>query len=184
MDSSSTGSEWTEWLEGWRRLTCETLFQKINARHLQDPLPLPPLNGLTCMVTVTSGIGLEIARKLAESGAHLVMAIVNMNSLMHVIGFVDSQDMNFLTKKNKFSQELHCMTTKPSKEAYNVGTSQQVWDKSLEMVGLPTDVDMILQGKETHCRYGANRDRVLGGSTWCPMDDRAPDAELLFDVNN
>ncbi|KAJ8539243.1 hypothetical protein K7X08_013495 [Anisodus acutangulus] len=365
MDSSSTGLGWTDWLEGWRRLTCETLFQKINARHLEDPLPLPPLNDLTCIVTgATSGIGLEIARQLAESGANLVMAvrntnfahqliqkwqrnvtgstrslsidvfeldlfslesvvefaqewnsrlkplnvlinnagiysigqpqkksedgyethlqvnhlapallsvlllpslqrgspsrIVNVNSLMHIIGSVDSQDMNFLTKKNKFAsrkaysssklaqvmfssmlqkhlpadtkihvlcvepgavrtnvtrdlprilnilyQQMfffmfdaqqgsrsalfaatdvdilkycrklkeeewpvctfigsHCMTTKPSKEAYNVETSHQVWDKTLEMVGLPTDVvDMILQGKQIHCRYGANRDR-------------------------
>ncbi|XP_059287248.1 dehydrogenase/reductase SDR family member FEY-like isoform X1 [Lycium ferocissimum] len=392
MDSSSTGLGWTEWLEGWCRLTCETLFQKINARHLEDPLPLPPLNGLTCIVTgATSGIGLEIARQLAESGANLVMAvrntnlahqliqkwqrnetnsrplsidileldlfslesvvkfaqefnsrseplhvlinnagiysigqpqkfskdgyethlqvnhlapallsilllpslkrgspsrIVNVNSLMHVIGFVDSQDMNFLTKKNKFASRkaysssklaqvmfnsmlqkhlpadtnihvicvepgavrtnvtrdlprilnilyqqmfffmfdaqqgsrsalfaatdadilkycrklkaeewpvcvfigCHCLTTKPSKEAYNVGTSHQVWDKTLEMVGLPTDVvDMILQGKEIHCRYGPNNDCVLGGPTRSLMDDRAPsacDAELLFYVNN
>lgn len=363
MDTSSTGLRWTEWLQGWRRLTCETLFQKIHAKHLQDPLPLPPLNGINCIVTgATSGIGLEIARQLAESGAHLVMAvrntnlahqliqkwqrnqidsrplsvdvleldlsylesvvkfaqvwnskskplhilinnagiysigqpqkftkdgyethiqvnhlapallsilllpslkrgspsrIINVNSLMHVIGFVDSQDMNFLTKKNKFTSRkaysssklaqimfssilqkilpadtnihvlcvepgavrtnvtrdlprilnilyqqmfffmfdaqqgsrsalfaatdvdvlkycgelkaeewpvcafigCHCGTTKPSKEAYNVRTSHQVWEKTLEMVGLPTDVvDMILQGKEIHCRYGVNED--------------------------
>ncbi|KAM3200281.1 hypothetical protein P3L10_032643 [Capsicum annuum] len=54
----------------------------------------------------------------------------------------------------------HCRTVKPSKEAFNVGTSHQVWEKTLEMVGLPTNVvDVILQGKEIHCRYGANIDQ-------------------------
>lgn len=46
---------------GMESLTCETLFQKMYAKDLQDPLPLPPLNGLNCIVTgATSGIGLEI----------------------------------------------------------------------------------------------------------------------------
>lgn len=30
----------------------------------------------------------------------------------------------------------HCRTTKPSKEAYNVRTSHQVWEKTLEMIDL------------------------------------------------
>lgn len=41
----------------------EMLFQRIMASHLQNPLPLPPVNDLTCIVTgSTSGIGSEIAR--------------------------------------------------------------------------------------------------------------------------
>ncbi|TMX05463.1 hypothetical protein EJD97_019700 [Solanum chilense] len=363
MNSSSKGLEWKEWLQGWLRLTYETLFQKIHAKHLQDPLPLPPLNGLNCIVTgATSGIGLEIAKQLAESGAHLVMAvrntnlahqliqkwqrnetvsrplsidvieldlfylesvvkfaqewnsrskplhilinnagiysigqpqkfskdgyethiqvnhlapallsllllpslkrgspsrIINMNSLMHLIGVVDPQDMNFLTKKNKFTSRkaysssklaqlkfssilqkflintnihvmcvepgavrtnvtrdlprilnilyqkmfffmfdaqqgsrsalfaatdaeildycgvlkaegcigcafigCHCRITKPCKQVDNERTSFEIWNKTMEMVGLPAGcVDMILQGEEIHCRYGAINDR-------------------------
>ncbi|KAK3004914.1 hypothetical protein RJ639_019684 [Escallonia herrerae] len=54
------------------------VFRKIMSRHLQNPLPLPRLNGKTCIVIgSTSGIGLEIARQLAESGTHVVMAVRN-----------------------------------------------------------------------------------------------------------
>lgn len=67
---------WIEWLRGWFYVIYEMLFQRIMASHLQNPLPLPPLNDLTCIITgSTSGIGLEIARQLAESGAHVVMAV-------------------------------------------------------------------------------------------------------------
>ncbi|KAK9278382.1 hypothetical protein L1049_027947 [Liquidambar formosana] len=70
------GLGWMEWLRGWFNLIYEMLFQRIMASHLQNPLPLPPLNDLTCIITgSTSGIGLEIARQLAESGAHVVMAV-------------------------------------------------------------------------------------------------------------
>ncbi|KAJ7970193.1 retinol dehydrogenase 12-like [Quillaja saponaria] len=54
---------WIEWLRGWFNLTYELLFQRIMASHLQNPMPLPPVNDLTCIVTgSTSGIGREIAR--------------------------------------------------------------------------------------------------------------------------
>jgi len=54
---------WIEWLRGWFSLFYEFLFQRITASHLHNPMPLPPINDLTCIVTgSTSGIGLEIAR--------------------------------------------------------------------------------------------------------------------------
>ena len=54
---------WVEWLRGWMYVIHEMLFQRIMASHLQNPMPLPPVNDLTCIVTgSTSGIGREIAR--------------------------------------------------------------------------------------------------------------------------
>jgi len=54
---------WIEWLRGWLNVIFEMLFQRIAASHLQNPMPLPPVNNLTCIVTgSTSGIGREIAR--------------------------------------------------------------------------------------------------------------------------
>lgn len=54
---------WMEWLRGWFYLVYEMLFQRILASHLQNPMPLPPINDVTCIVTgSTSGIGREIAR--------------------------------------------------------------------------------------------------------------------------
>lgn len=54
---------WMEWIRGWFYIIYETLFQRILASHLENPLPLTPVNDLTCIVTgSTSGIGCEIAR--------------------------------------------------------------------------------------------------------------------------
>ncbi|XP_030459110.1 dehydrogenase/reductase SDR family member FEY-like [Syzygium oleosum] len=73
-----SGLGWLEWTRGWMSVIGEMLFQRIMASHLQNPLPLPPVNHLTCIVTgSTSGIGLQIARQLAEAGAHVVMAVRN-----------------------------------------------------------------------------------------------------------
>lgn len=80
------GQSWMEWLKGWSYLIYEAFFQKFTARHLPNPLPLPSLNDITCMVTgSTSGIGLEIARQLAESGAHVVMAVRNQKAAHDLI---------------------------------------------------------------------------------------------------
>ncbi|KAK4799965.1 hypothetical protein SAY86_025330 [Trapa natans] len=75
-NKKKSGLGWIEWLRGWWYVIHEFLFQRIMASHLQNPLPLPPVNELTCIVTgSTSGIGLQIARQLAEAGAHVVMAV-------------------------------------------------------------------------------------------------------------
>uniref|UniRef100_A0A803N8H9 Uncharacterized protein n=1 Tax=Chenopodium quinoa TaxID=63459 RepID=A0A803N8H9_CHEQI len=333
---------------------------RISASHLQNPMPLPPIENLTCIVTgSTSGIGREIARQLAEAGAHVVMAvrnpkaaheliqkwqidwsgkglplnievmeldllsldsvaqfaeswnarsgplhvlinnagifsigepqkfskdgneehmqvnhlapamlsvlllpslirgspsrIINVNSVMHSVGFVDPEDLNVVTGKRKFTSlvgysssklaqimfssifqkrlpaesginvvcvspgivhtnvardlskivqaayhlipyfifspeegsrstlfaatdpqipeycELlkadewptcafisqDCRPSNPSEEAHNIGTSTRVWEKSLEMIGLPSDaVEKLIEGEEVTCRYG------------------------------
>lgn len=62
------GLGWIEWARGWLYLVYEMLFQRITASHLQNPMPLPPVNDLTCIVTgSTSGIGREIARSESPS---------------------------------------------------------------------------------------------------------------------
>ncbi|KAI9089515.1 hypothetical protein K1719_029120 [Acacia pycnantha] len=61
-------------------------FEKITSRHLKNPLPLPPLSDITIILTgPTSGIGLEIARNLTFSGAHLVMAARNTKAAHDLI---------------------------------------------------------------------------------------------------
>ncbi|XP_028079000.1 dehydrogenase/reductase SDR family member FEY-like isoform X2 [Camellia sinensis] len=80
------GLGWMEWVRGWLYLAYEMLFQRIMASHLQNPMPLPPLHDLTCIITgSTSGIGLQIARQLAESGAHVVMAVRNTKAAHELI---------------------------------------------------------------------------------------------------
>ncbi|KAL0659882.1 hypothetical protein Bca4012_080467 [Brassica carinata] len=75
-----------EWMRGWSSVFGEILFQRITASHLHNPLPLPPVNDLTCVVTgSTSGIGRQTARQLAEAGAHVVMAVRNTKAAQELI---------------------------------------------------------------------------------------------------
>lgn len=54
---------WIEWIRGLLVVLYDIIFQRILACHLKNPLQLPPMNGLTCIVTgATSGIGLEMAK--------------------------------------------------------------------------------------------------------------------------
>ncbi|KAL8120774.1 dehydrogenase/reductase SDR family member FEY-like [Apium graveolens] len=81
------GLGWIEWLRGWFYVICEMLFQRIMASHLENPMPLPPLSSdFTCIITgSTSGIGSQIARQLAEAGAHVVMAVRNTKAAHELI---------------------------------------------------------------------------------------------------
>ncbi|WRX16770.1 hypothetical protein QQP08_009257 [Theobroma cacao] len=52
-----------------------------------------------------------------------------------------------------------CRPTNPSEEAHNIETSFEVWEKTLEMIGLPSDaVERFIEGNEVTCRYGTRSD--------------------------
>ncbi|KAK4269496.1 hypothetical protein QN277_022647 [Acacia crassicarpa] len=80
------GLSFVDFLRGLSILIYESFFEKITSRHLKSPLPLPPLSDLIVILTgPTSGIGLEIARNLTFSGAHLVMAEKNTKAAHDLI---------------------------------------------------------------------------------------------------
>ncbi|KAJ8536658.1 hypothetical protein K7X08_035059 [Anisodus acutangulus] len=52
-----------------------------------------------------------------------------------------------------------CRPTNASEEVYNVETSYEVWEKTLELVGLPSDaVERLVEGEEIKCRFGNPQD--------------------------
>lgn len=53
------------------------------------------------------------------------------------------------------SQE--CRPANPSEEAHDLEKAYKVWEKTLEMVGLPSDcVERLIEGQEVRCQYGAH----------------------------
>lgn len=47
-----------------------------------------------------------------------------------------------------------CRPMNASEEAHNLDTSEKVWEKTLEMVGLPSDaLEKLLEGEEVQCRF-------------------------------
>lgn len=51
-----------------------------------------------------------------------------------------------------------CNPMNASEESHNLETSQLVWEKTLEMIGLPPDaVDKFIEGESVQCRYGQQK---------------------------
>ncbi|XP_027122872.2 dehydrogenase/reductase SDR family member FEY [Coffea arabica] len=52
-----------------------------------------------------------------------------------------------------------CRPTNPSEESHNVETAYRVWEKTLELIGLPLDaIERLLEGEEVECRYRASKE--------------------------
>ncbi|KAF2562699.1 hypothetical protein F2Q70_00015136 [Brassica cretica] len=52
-----------------------------------------------------------------------------------------------------------CKHTKPSEEAQSLETANRVWEKTVEMIGLPLDaLERLIQGQEVQCRYGTHQE--------------------------
>lgn len=51
-----------------------------------------------------------------------------------------------------------CKHSKPSEEAHNVETANRVWEKTIELIGLPLDaLERLIEGEEVQCRYGTHQ---------------------------
>ncbi|KAJ0024246.1 hypothetical protein Pint_07517 [Pistacia integerrima] len=61
-----------------------------------------------------------------------------------------------------FGPQEDCRPTNPSEEAHNVEASYKVWEKTLEMIGLPSDaVEKLIEGEEVKCKYGTQQEAAL-----------------------
>lgn len=53
----------------------------------------------------------------------------------------------------------NCKHTKPSEEAHNIETANRVWEKTIELIGLPLDaLERLIEGQEVQCRYGTHQE--------------------------
>ncbi|GKE62100.1 hypothetical protein Tco_1512467, partial [Tanacetum coccineum] len=51
-----------------------------------------------------------------------------------------------------------CRPTNPLEEAHNLETSYRVWEKTLQMIGLPLDaVEKLLEGEDISCKFGVQQ---------------------------
>ncbi|CAH2070157.1 unnamed protein product [Thlaspi arvense] len=109
--------------------------------------------------------------------------IINVNSVIHYVGFVDPSDLNIVSGKRKFSSLIGYSSSKLAQVMFNnvlskrlpletgisvvclspgvvqtnvnVETSNKVWEKTIELIGLPLDaLQKIIQGEEVQCHYG------------------------------
>ncbi|KAL0927437.1 hypothetical protein M5K25_001604 [Dendrobium thyrsiflorum] len=118
--------DWLEWGRGWLHVVGEFFFQRISASHLENPLNLPHLNGITCIVTgSTSGIGLEIARQLAEAGAHVVMAVRRMNAAYELIQKWNSEKQGLCLPLNVEVMELDLLSLDSVKQFAKAWNARQ-----------------------------------------------------------
>ncbi|KAL8111000.1 hypothetical protein AgCh_026676 [Apium graveolens] len=52
-----------------------------------------------------------------------------------------------------------CRPTNPSEEAHNLESSYDVWEKTMEMIGLPSNtVEKLIEGQQFECRYGSHQE--------------------------
>lgn len=52
-----------------------------------------------------------------------------------------------------------CRPMNPSEESHDLETSYKVWEKTLELIGLPTDaVERLIEGEEVECKFGKPKD--------------------------
>ncbi|GJW98967.1 hypothetical protein Tco_0180775 [Tanacetum coccineum] len=63
-----------------------------------------------------------------------------------------------LLKTNKWLMSTFisqdCRPTNPSEEAHNLETSYIVWEKTMQMIGLPSDaVEKLFEGEDISCKF-------------------------------
>lgn len=136
---------WIEWLRGWLYLMYEMLFQRIIASHLQNPLPLPPANDLSCIVTgSTSGIGREIARfgvsllSLARTKSKLTSFIIT-RFLILIFFFLG----NYFNRQLAEAGAHVVMAVRNTKAAHEL---IQKWQTEWSGMGLPLNIEVVGEG--------------------------------------